>query len=112
MAVPPLALVVEDDEPQREMLSEFLKDEGLEVINCESAEAAELIIGHLGQELNLIITDFRLAGEGNGADIADFAQAQFPDLRVIIVSGDRNARVPAGVRFLQKPFDLRQMLAA
>jgi len=111
MAVPPLALVVEDDEPQREMLSGFLKDEGLEVINCESAEAAELIIGHLGQELNLIVTDFRLAGKGNGADIADFARAQFPHLRVIVVSGDRDARVPEGVRFLRKPFDLRQVLA-
>lgn len=111
MVVPSLALVVEDDEPQREILSEYLKDEGLDVISCESAEAAELIIGNLGSELNLIVTDFRLAGEGNGADIAGFARARFPRLRVIVVSGDCDARIPDGVKFLQKPFDLREVLA-
>ena len=40
MTTPPIALVVEDDELQREILSEFLKDERMDVIQCESAEAA------------------------------------------------------------------------
>ena len=47
----PPALVVEDDELQREILSEFLKDENMDVIQCESAEAAELIIARVGAEL-------------------------------------------------------------
>jgi len=34
------ALVVEDDTLQREALAELLKDEGLEVVECTSAEAA------------------------------------------------------------------------
>jgi len=37
------ALVVEDDTLQREALAELLKDEGLEVVECTSAEAAELV---------------------------------------------------------------------
>ena len=41
MPLPPVALVVEDDELQREILSDFLKDENMDVIQCESAEAAE-----------------------------------------------------------------------
>jgi DNA-binding NtrC family response regulator len=114
-----LALVVEDDEFQREILSDFLKDKNLDVIQCESAEAAELIIARVGAELNLLVTDFHLAGKGTGLDLATFARAQFPKLRVIVISGDNN---PPGIdqgglleapllRFLQKPFHPWQLLA-
>ena len=35
-------LLVEDDALQREVLADLLKDEGFEVIECSTAEAAEL----------------------------------------------------------------------
>ncbi len=66
MTVPPIALVVEDDELQREILSEFLKDESMDVIQCESAETAELIIARVGAELSLLVTDFRLLRRRHG----------------------------------------------
>ena len=37
-------LLVEDDSLQREVLSDLLKDEGFEVVECATAEAAELMI--------------------------------------------------------------------
>jgi CheY-like chemotaxis protein len=40
-----LALVVEDDALQREVIADLLKDEGLEVVECSSAEAAEQALG-------------------------------------------------------------------
>lgn len=115
MPAPKLALVVEDDEFQREILSDFLKEENLDVIQCESAEAAELIIARVGAELNLLVTDFHLAGEGTGLDLAAFAQAQFPHLRVIVISGDHSLPgigqgALSGARFLQKPFHPWQLL--
>ena len=112
MPPPPIALVVEDDELQRELLSEFLKDENMEVIECESAEAAELVIARFGAELSLLVTDFQLAGEGTGVDLARFAKERFPNLRVIVMSGENSLRIPADVRFLQKPFHPGQLLAA
>ena len=39
-----ITLLVEEDTFQREILSDFLKDDGFEVIECATAEAAELII--------------------------------------------------------------------
>ena len=39
-----MTLLVEDDASQREVLAEVLKDEGFEVTECTTAEAAELII--------------------------------------------------------------------
>jgi DNA-binding NtrC family response regulator len=112
MTTPPIALVVEDDELQREILSEFLKDESMDVIQCESAEAAELIIARIGAELSLLVTDFRLAGNGTGADVACFARERFPHIRVIVMSGENNPLVPANVRFLRKPFHPSELLAA
>jgi DNA-binding NtrC family response regulator len=112
MPLPPIALVVEDDELQREILSEFLTDENMEVIQCESAEAAELIIARVGAGLSLLVTDFRLAGEGTGVDVACFAKERFPHLRVILMSGEDSLRIPADVRFLQKPFHPGKLLAA
>jgi DNA-binding NtrC family response regulator len=115
MPAPKLALVVEDDEFQREILSDFLKEENLDVIQCESAEAAELIIARVGAELSLMVADFHLAGEGTGLDLAAFAQARFPHLRVIVISGDDNLRgavkeLAVNARFLQKPFHPWQLL--
>ena len=112
MPLPPIALVVEDDELQREILSEFLTDENMEVIQCESAEAAELIIARVGAELSLLVTDVRLAGAGTGVDVACFAKERFPHLRVILMSGEDSLRIPADVRFLQKPFHPGKLLAA
>jgi DNA-binding NtrC family response regulator len=112
MPLPPVALVVEDDELQREILSDFLKDENMEVIQCESAEAAELIIARFGAELSLLVTDFRLAGEGTGLDVACFAKKRFPHLRVILMSGENSLQIPADVRFLQKPFHPGDLLDA
>ena len=51
------ALVVEDDTLQREALADLLKDEGLEVIECTSAEAAELVVASAGPELKALITE-------------------------------------------------------
>ena len=111
MTTPPIALVVEDDELQREVLSEFLKDESMDVIQCESAEAAELIIARVGAELSLLVTDFRLAGKGTGADVACFAKERFPHIRVIVMSGENNPLIPANVRFLRKPFHPSELFA-
>ena len=44
-------LVVEDDAIQREALSELLRGEGLEVVECSTAEAAELVVVRTGPEL-------------------------------------------------------------
>ena len=57
-----MTLLVEDDAFQREALAEVLKDEGFEVIECTTAEAAELIIASTGTELQALVTDHNLAG--------------------------------------------------
>ena len=56
-----VTLLVEDDPFQREAFADLLKDEGFEVIECTTAEAAELIIASTGTELQALITEHNLA---------------------------------------------------
>jgi DNA-binding NtrC family response regulator len=111
-SIPSLALVVEDDQFQREILTDLLKTENMDVIQCESAEAAELVIAKVGAELKLLVTDVRLAGHGNGIELAEFAQQQIPRLSIVVVSGEDGLALPPNVRFLKKPFRLLDVLRA
>ncbi len=108
--VPSLALVVEDDQFQRENLSDFLKNENMDVIQCDSAEAAELVIARAGAELSLLITDVQLAGQGNGIALAEFAHEKYPQLSIVVVSGADGLEMPAHIRFLKKPYDTSDVL--
>ena len=109
-AVPSLALVVEDDQFQREVLSDLLKDEDLDVIECESAEAAELVLAEVGRELRLLVTDVALAGHETGLELAAHAKQQYPGLRVIVVSGQDGLQPPPDVHFLRKPWQPLDLL--
>jgi CheY-like chemotaxis protein len=62
-----MTLLVEDDAFQREVLADVLKDDGFEVIECTTAEAAELIIASTGPKLQALVTDHNLAGQMSGA---------------------------------------------
>jgi DNA-binding response OmpR family regulator len=93
--VPSLALLVENDQLQRDFLSDVLKEQNFDVIECDSAEAAELIVARCGAELTLVVTDFALAGVGNGADFAALTREMFPYLPILVVSDETRVAVAA-----------------
>ena len=106
------ALVVEDDTLQRETLADLLKDEGLEVIECTSAEAAELVVASTGSELKTLVTDVSLSGEMSGVELAQYAKRKFPHINVVIVSGRSPPYIPQDALFLLKPYRRRELLDA
>ncbi len=81
------ALVVEDDPTQREMLCLLLEESEIDVIECESAEAAELVLEQADASLVLLMTDVNLAGHMNGVELAHVAKKYNPELDVIVTSG-------------------------
>lgn len=99
-----VTLLVEDDALQREVMAEFLQDEGFEVVECSTAEAAELIVATSGNELLALITDNGLAGAMSGTELAEFARRKYPKMNVIVMSGKQVNRLPAHTTFLHKPF--------
>ena len=99
------ALIVEDDALQREMICLLLEESDFEVIECESAEAAELVLERNGDSLSLMMTDVNLAGNMNGVELAHIAKKCNPELGVIVTSGKPLQQdLPDGAKFWSKPW--------
>ena len=99
------ALIVEDDPMQREMMCLLLEESDYDVIQCESAEAAELILDRKGGSLWLMMTDVNLAGQMDGVELAHIAKERVPDLEVIVTSGKPLPQaLPEGAKFWSKPW--------
>jgi DNA-binding NtrC family response regulator len=99
------ALVVEDDPMQREMIALLLEESHFDVIECESAEAAEAVLRRIAGELSLVMTDVALAGSMNGVALAYVAKRYNPELDVIVTSGDPlREPLPEGVAYWSKPW--------
>ena len=98
------ALVVEDDPMQREMICLLLEESDIDVIECESAEAAELVLEEAGASLVLLMTDVQLAGLKNGVELAHVARKFNPDIDVIVTSGRPLRQELPGARFRSKPW--------
>jgi len=103
---------VEDDPLQRAFLADLLKEQGLEVVECASAEAAELVLVSTGTELRALVTDVNLAGDMSGVELAQYAKRKFPRLNVVMVSGKGPPFIPQDTRFLMKPYLPDELLAA
>jgi CheY-like chemotaxis protein len=107
-----VALVVEDDAFQRESLAELLRGEGLDVVECATGAAAELVLVSTGTELRALVTDVELGEGPSGLELAQYAKRKFPDLNVVIVSGRDPAYVPLNTCFLMKPYRAQELLDA
>ena len=99
----PLILVVEDDCLVRLDTADTFVDAGFEIIEASDAAAALAVL----QEkpgIRLVCTDVHMPGELDGIDLAIHLREHHPNIKVIVVSGDRRIRaLPPTVPFLPKP---------
>ena len=106
-----LALVVEDDPLQRETIVTLLEESDMDVIQCESGEAAEMVLEHVGGCLTTLLTDVSLAGSMDGIELAQIAHERFPTLRIVVISATpRVSRLPDGTSFISKPWSPLELL--
>jgi CheY-like chemotaxis protein len=106
-----IALVVEGDPFQREAIVTLLEESEMDVIQCESGEAAELVLGHVGGCLTTLLTDVNLAGTMDGIELAQIAHERFPALRIVVMSANpRLGRLPDGTQIIAKPWRPLELL--
>lgn len=106
-----IALVVEDDALQRETIVTLLEESEMDVIQCESGEAAALVLDHVGGCVTALLTDVNLAGTMDGVELAQIARERFPALHIIVLSGNpRASRLPDGAQFIAKPWNQLELL--
>jgi CheY-like chemotaxis protein len=58
-----MTLLVKDDPLQREVFANLLKGDGFEVVECTTAEAAELVIATSRLEFRAVVADQNLEGQ-------------------------------------------------
>ena len=107
-AQPPDILVLEDLDDIANMLRDELSARGYRCFSLRSKAAAERFLSRVRPDL--VIVDYGLLG-GSGLRAAQMAtEANVP---VIVMSGYLTVRdeiEPLGLRYLQKPFSLAEML--
>ncbi|MGY3233196.1 two-component system cell cycle response regulator CpdR [Bradyrhizobium sp. USDA 4448] len=97
-----LAMVVEDDPIQREMIAILLEESGFQVLQFEDADSATMVLKV--HHAAVLITDVNLIGKMTGVELAHIARAIDPDLRIVVTSGRPCQSVlPSDVTFLSKP---------
>jgi two-component system phosphate regulon response regulator OmpR len=106
-------LVVDDDADVRELLRDYLSDQGYEVYDADSAAAARESLGT--QVPDIALLDVGLAGE-DGLSLARYIRERF-DIGIIMISGagetlDRIVGLEVGADdYVSKPFDPRELRA-
>jgi DNA-binding NtrC family response regulator len=101
----PIALVVEDDELERELATVLLEESEIGVIQCESAEGALRVLEKMGGCVSMMFTDVKLAGKIDGLELAHFATQYYPNIRVIVTSGLALTKsLPERAMFMPKPW--------
>ena len=73
-----IALIVEDDAEIRLITTAAIEESELEIIECESAEAALATMLLRGQDVAMIFADIRLSGVMDGIDLAREAKMRCP----------------------------------
>jgi CheY-like chemotaxis protein len=101
----PMALVVEDDVLQRELVTVLLEESEMSVIQCDSAEGALRVLEKIGGHVLMIFTDVNLTGKIDGVELAHFATRCYPSIHVVVTSGLAMTKtLPDGVMFMRKPW--------
>ncbi|WP_409565861.1 response regulator [Methylobacterium sp. J-077] len=101
-----LALVVEDDPEVRALAETLLEETELDVIGCDSAEAALAVLQARGGDVALVFADVRLAGAMDGLQLARAVATLWPRARLVVTSGHgvRRPDLPSEAVFIAKPW--------
>ncbi len=101
----PIALIVEDDVSQRDLMVTLLEESDMGTILCENAEGAMRVLERMGDCVSIMFTDVNLTGDIDGVDLAHFSTQCYPNIHVIVISGPALTKnLPEGVTFMPKPW--------
>src|SRR5438270_2603674 len=107
-------LLVEDEANLRYLARQYLEKQGYKVIEAaDGAVAVQIAVAH-ESVIHLLLTDVIMPGM-NGRELAQRITEIRPNVKVLYMSGytenviGHNGTLDAGIRLLQKPFNLRDL---
>jgi len=102
-------LVVEDEILTRMAAADHLRDSGHRVLEAADAEEARKLL-RASEPIELVFSDVNMPGM-DGIMLARWIAREFPDVKVVLTSGDLRNAAGAGAtgHFLEKPYDLETL---
>lgn len=103
-----VVVVAEDDVLIRMTAVDALTDAGFAVIEAVQAEEALRILATQANAVHALFTDIQMPGRMTGLELAHHVRDQWPWIALLVASGNFRpspAAMPAGSRFLPKPYD-------
>ena len=110
---PHVSLIVENDPHLRDLAAALLEETELQVISCESAEAALDCMQQHGGEVAMIFADVRLSGAMDGFAFAKAVAKLWPTVKITLTSGFADSLPedsPPNVTFMPKPWRALEVL--
>ena len=111
-------LVVEDEEPVRELVCHVLSGHGYRILQAESGVRALEVWQASKEQIDLLLTDLVMPDRMNGRELAETLWAERPQLKVIFTSGysaeavGRDFVLRRELNYLQKPYHPRRLALA
>ncbi|MGU3538817.1 response regulator [Methylobacterium sp. A54F] len=102
-----LVLVVEDDPEIRDLAVALLEETVLDVVACDSGEAAIDLLRQHGPDVAMLFTDVHLSGAVDGIGLANSVNCLWPEIRLVVTSGEaahRTRELPGAAVYLDKPW--------
>ena len=103
----PVVLVVEDEPLTRLDTVDTLEAAGFQALEANNAdEAIRILEGR--NDIRLVFTDIDMPGSMDGLKLARAVRDRWPPIKIVVTSGQlipSEADLPAGGRFLSKPYD-------
>ena len=103
-------LLVEDEQPVRELVASVLLNYGYNILQAGSGHEAVGVWRDHKDKINLLLTDLVMPGNMNGHELAEKLRREQPGLKVIFTSGysadivGKDFKLDASLNFLQKPY--------
>lgn len=107
-------LVVDDNPSILSMTQKMLERLGYTVYAAETPEEAIHIAQSCDHPVDMLITDVVMP-EMSGRELADILQAQYPEMKLLFMSGYTNNAIAhqgvldEGVSYIQKPFSMKEL---
>ncbi len=102
-------MLVEDEPTIRAVMTETLQDAGFDVFEASSGDSAIEILSDPPRVFTILVTDFHMPGQADGAQVAARMRSLNPDIPVIIATGrpevlQASWREELGYYLLKKPY--------
>jgi len=110
---PMMALVVEDDQNQADLVGALLEEADFQVVEVASGEEALACLHDHAHDIALLYADLRLGRSIDGIDLARAVSINWPWIRLIVTSGDPEEdfdQLPETARFMRKPWRALDLL--